>query len=188
MPAKRTRHYRNVVVVRPYGHWYPGFAHYRRDRDAYRWLALTAIKEGHDVWHIGVGDFIYAADGSLHALGCRAPGKSFKSLRAFHAALIGGESVRERVRLTDLDVLLLRNDPAEDAGEPHAIDALVLAVPNKAGAVYNLLAPLATHGVSMTRFESRPARIGPPDTNTVGMLTRAAAINIPGTILSQFGM
>ncbi|HEY8026522.1 MAG TPA: prephenate dehydratase [Burkholderiaceae bacterium] len=38
--------------------------------------------------------------------------------------------------------------------------SLVLAVPNKAGALYNLLAPLATHGVSMTRFESRPARIG----------------------------
>ena len=38
--------------------------------------------------------------------------------------------------------------------------ALVLAVPNKAGAVYNRLAPLSKHGVSMTRFESRPARIG----------------------------
>lgn len=38
--------------------------------------------------------------------------------------------------------------------------SLVLAVPNKAGAVYNLLAPLAKHGVSMSRFESRPARTG----------------------------
>ncbi|MES2260743.1 MAG: prephenate dehydratase [Pseudomonadota bacterium] len=38
--------------------------------------------------------------------------------------------------------------------------SIVLAVPNKAGAVYQLLAPLATHGVSMTRFESRPARMG----------------------------
>ena len=38
--------------------------------------------------------------------------------------------------------------------------SLVLSVPNKAGAVYNLLAPLARHGVSMTRFESRPARSG----------------------------
>ncbi len=38
--------------------------------------------------------------------------------------------------------------------------SLVLAVPNKAGAVYKLLAPLAKHGVSMTRFESRPARMG----------------------------
>jgi chorismate mutase/prephenate dehydratase len=38
--------------------------------------------------------------------------------------------------------------------------SLVLAVPNKAGAVYQMLAPLSRHGVSMTRFESRPARIG----------------------------
>lgn len=38
--------------------------------------------------------------------------------------------------------------------------SLVLSVPNKAGAVHNLLAPLARHGVSMTRFESRPARMG----------------------------
>ncbi|MBI3284324.1 MAG: prephenate dehydratase [Burkholderiales bacterium] len=38
--------------------------------------------------------------------------------------------------------------------------SIVLATPNKAGAVYNLLAPLSRHGVSMTRFESRPARTG----------------------------
>jgi chorismate mutase/prephenate dehydratase len=38
--------------------------------------------------------------------------------------------------------------------------SLALAVPNKAGAVYTLLAPLSQHGVSMTRFESRPARTG----------------------------
>ncbi len=38
--------------------------------------------------------------------------------------------------------------------------SLVLSVLNQAGAVHNLLAPLASHGVSMTRFESRPARTG----------------------------
>ena len=38
--------------------------------------------------------------------------------------------------------------------------SLVLSVPNQAGAVYRLLAPLARHDVSMTRFESRPARMG----------------------------
>lgn len=38
--------------------------------------------------------------------------------------------------------------------------SLVLSVPNKPGAVYELLEPLAKHGVSMTRFESRPARTG----------------------------
>ncbi|HUH41061.1 MAG TPA: prephenate dehydratase [Castellaniella sp.] len=38
--------------------------------------------------------------------------------------------------------------------------SIILAVPNRAGAVYEMLAPLAAHGVSMTRFESRPARTG----------------------------
>jgi chorismate mutase/prephenate dehydratase len=38
--------------------------------------------------------------------------------------------------------------------------SLILSVTNRAGAVYHMLAPLARHGVSMTRFESRPARTG----------------------------
>jgi chorismate mutase/prephenate dehydratase len=48
----------------------------------------------------------------------------------------------------------------QTAPSGHDQTSLVLSVPNKAGAVYNLLAPLAKHGVSMTRFESRPARTG----------------------------
>ena len=38
--------------------------------------------------------------------------------------------------------------------------SLVLSVDNQPGAVHRLLAPLAKHGVSMNRFESRPARKG----------------------------
>ena len=38
--------------------------------------------------------------------------------------------------------------------------SLVLSVDNQPGAVYRLLEPLAKHGVSMNRFESRPARKG----------------------------
>src|SRR3569832_1107901 len=38
--------------------------------------------------------------------------------------------------------------------------SLVISVPNKPGAVHDLLVPLKNHGVSMTRFESRPARSG----------------------------
>lgn len=38
--------------------------------------------------------------------------------------------------------------------------SLVVSVPNKPGAVHDLLVPLKKHGVSMTRFESRPARSG----------------------------
>ena len=38
--------------------------------------------------------------------------------------------------------------------------SLILSVPDKAGAVHSLIEPLARHGVSMKRFESRPARQG----------------------------
>ena len=38
--------------------------------------------------------------------------------------------------------------------------SLVMSCPNRPGAVYELLEPLARHGVSMSRFESRPARTG----------------------------
>ncbi len=38
--------------------------------------------------------------------------------------------------------------------------SLVVSVPNRPGAVHDMLVPLKEHGVSMTRFESRPARSG----------------------------
>ncbi len=38
--------------------------------------------------------------------------------------------------------------------------SLIVSVPNKPGAVHDLLVPLKHHGVSLTRFESRPARTG----------------------------
>ncbi|MDB5732733.1 MAG: chorismate mutase [Variovorax sp.] len=38
--------------------------------------------------------------------------------------------------------------------------SLIVSVPNRPGAVHDLLVPLKTHKVSMTRFESRPARTG----------------------------
>jgi chorismate mutase/prephenate dehydratase len=38
--------------------------------------------------------------------------------------------------------------------------SLVVSVPNRPGAVHDMLVPLKLHGVSMTRFESRPARSG----------------------------
>ena len=42
----------------------------------------------------------------------------------------------------------------------HDCTSLVLSVPNKAGSVHDMLTPLKKHGVSMTRFESRPAKSG----------------------------
>jgi len=42
-PHHRTRWYRDVLVVRPYGYWYPGYGYYDHDDDAYKWLSFTAI-------------------------------------------------------------------------------------------------------------------------------------------------
>jgi chorismate mutase / prephenate dehydratase len=42
----------------------------------------------------------------------------------------------------------------------HDCTSLIVSVANRPGAVHDLLVPLKEHGVSMTRFESRPARSG----------------------------
>jgi chorismate mutase/prephenate dehydratase len=42
----------------------------------------------------------------------------------------------------------------------HDCTSLVASVTNRPGAVHDMLVPLKTHGVSMSRFESRPARSG----------------------------
>ena len=42
----------------------------------------------------------------------------------------------------------------------HDCTSLIVSVANQPGAVHDLLQPLKVHGVSMTRFESRPARSG----------------------------
>ena len=56
-------------------------------------------------------------------------------------------------------VALAGSQPAS-AASGHDCTSLIVSVSNRPGAVYDMLAPLKTHGVSMTRFESRPARSG----------------------------
>ena len=48
----------------------------------------------------------------------------------------------------------------QPAASGHDCTSLVVSVTNRPGAVHDMLVPLKVHGVSMTRFESRPARSG----------------------------
>lgn len=90
-------------------------------------LAMTAVKMGHECWLLGVGDFIYSADGSICARARRPAGKQYESLEAFLEELQSDEAEGERVSVDDLDVLLLRYDPAEEKRErPWAQTAGVL--------------------------------------------------------------
>jgi chorismate mutase/prephenate dehydratase len=54
--------------------------------------------------------------------------------------------------------LVLGNQQVAPSGNDKT--SLVLSAANRPGAVHDLLSPLAKHGVSMTKFESRPARSG----------------------------
>ncbi len=84
------------------------------------------------------------------------------------AAAIAGDSAGE---IYDLPALArnIEDDPGNttrflvvgDVDVPASGDdkcSLLLATRNQAGALYKLLEPLARHGVSMTRIESRPSR------------------------------
>ena len=46
------------------------------------------------------------------------------------------------------------------AASGHDCTSLIVSVVNRPGALHDMLVPLKKHGVSMTRFESRPARSG----------------------------
>ena len=39
----RSRSFRNIYIVRPFGHVYAGYGSFHNDNDAYKWLAFTAI-------------------------------------------------------------------------------------------------------------------------------------------------
>ena len=54
--------------------------------------------------------------------------------------------------------VMIGKEPSGISG--HDQTSLILSVKNEPGALVKLLEPLARHGVSMTRFESRPARVG----------------------------
>ncbi|MEZ5629370.1 MAG: prephenate dehydratase [Burkholderiaceae bacterium] len=61
---------------------------------------------------------------------------------------------------TRFAIICLPQTLAMPAPTGHDCTSLVLSVPNKAGSVHDMLTPLKKHGVSMTRFESRPAKSG----------------------------
>jgi glutathione synthase len=77
-------------------------------------LAMTAINQGHEVWLIGTGDLAYDPDGSIRARARTVTKKTYKSNKLFLAELQGPRARIGRITVDDLDVLMLRNDPAED--------------------------------------------------------------------------
>ena len=78
-------------------------------------LARAGRNLGHDVWLFGVADFIYDPDGSVHATAVTPQKEKYKSNEDLLEELQDENAEQDRILIDDLDVLLLRNDPAEDA-------------------------------------------------------------------------
>ena len=78
-------------------------------------LARAARNLGHDVWLFGVADFIYDPDGSVHAKAVTPRKKKYKDNEELLEELQDEDAEPDRILIDELDVLLLRNDPAEDA-------------------------------------------------------------------------
>ncbi|REJ70387.1 MAG: glutathione synthase [Planctomycetota bacterium] len=79
-------------------------------------LAMAAHNRGHESWLIGTGDIAYDKDEHIRARGRRASKTSYKATSTYLQDLRGARGISERITVDDLDVLMLRNDPAEDKG------------------------------------------------------------------------
>jgi glutathione synthase len=77
-------------------------------------LAMAAVNRGHEAWLIGTGDLALDPDDHVRARARSAPKEKYKSLSTYLDEVRGQRARVHRITVDDLDVLLLRNDPAED--------------------------------------------------------------------------
>lgn len=87
-------------------------------------LALAAKDLGHEAWFMGVGDFAYMPDGSLSTTARAGGAKTYRSLKRHLDDVRKSDTVC--LPMDEFDVVMLRNDPADDAeANPWANNASV---------------------------------------------------------------
>ncbi len=77
-------------------------------------LGCEAVNAGHEVYVMGVGDFAYDPDESIRARARSVPQKKYGSHESYLKDLQGAKSVKARITVDELDVLMLRNVPSDD--------------------------------------------------------------------------
>jgi glutathione synthase len=80
-------------------------------------LALAALSRGHEIYYLTPGDFVLRADNSLMVRATVLPGTTYKKLETFHKDLQSDNTKIETIDVREIDVIFLRNDPAQDAAE-----------------------------------------------------------------------
>jgi glutathione synthase len=77
-------------------------------------LALATSRLGHEVWYISISDFCYDLDENIHAKATRVSKSSHRIVRTYLQDLWSKDAISEYIDMSELDIIMLRNDPAED--------------------------------------------------------------------------
>ena len=80
-------------------------------------LALAALNRGHDICYLTPGDFVLRPDDSLVVRVVTLPASNYKKAETLFKDLQGKETRIETMDVGEIDVLMLRNDPSEDAAD-----------------------------------------------------------------------
>jgi len=89
--------------------------------------AMEAINRGHKVYFMGVGDLSYDRDEKISATAAYANGKEYGSIEEYLVAI--KESFKEKpvnITVSELDLLILRNDPSLEPPERAWAQSIVL--------------------------------------------------------------
>ena len=90
-------------------------------------LAHQATNRGLRVCYITPSDFVLNPDDTLSVHGRFLPKRKYKDRSEFFETLKDSKAISiERVDVTEIDVLMLRNDPSIDAQTPWAMEAGIL--------------------------------------------------------------
>ena len=90
-------------------------------------LGHQAAERGHRVCYITPSDFVLNADDTLFVHGRFLPKRKYKGRGEFFKTLKDPKAIKiERLDVTDIDALMLRNDPSIDVQTPWAMEAGIL--------------------------------------------------------------
>ena len=78
-------------------------------------LAMAALARGHKVFYIDVAGFSFDPDDSIHAHAVQPLHSDYGSKESFIQEVQRQAGGRLRINVDTLDILMLRNDPAEDS-------------------------------------------------------------------------
>ncbi len=77
-------------------------------------LAQKMHNQKHDVFYIGIEDLSYYPEGCAGGRAVKAEDKKFRNLGSYLENLKENGKNKQRIYLKDMDIILLRNDPAEE--------------------------------------------------------------------------